>query len=139
MMFVSIRSARYGRGPGSGVLAGGAGFLPFLGEDALPVPVQGVEVDVLDGQGVLVVAVGLAASPCAACVDPVRGPGAGAVEPVCLDQGPRKGGGPGLARVPVTGLVSNSSPCPAGRWRGMLPLPLRGGGRVMRPSAAILF
>jgi hypothetical protein len=53
----------------------------------------------------------------------------------------RKVSGPRLARVPVTGLVSNSSPCPAGRWRGMrpLPLPLRGGGRVMRPSAAILF
>ena len=103
MMFVSIRSARYGRGPVSGVLAGGAGFLPFLGEDALPVPVQGVEVDVLDGQGVLVVAVGLAASPGAACVDPVRGPVAGAVEPVCLDEGPGEDGGVAVGVLPVGG------------------------------------
>src|ERR1017187_2773616 len=100
---VSIRSARYGRGPVSGVLAGGAGFLPFLGEDALPVPVQGVEVDVLDGQGVLVVAVELAASLVAACVDPVRGPVAGAVEPVCLDEGLGEDGGVAVGVLPVGG------------------------------------
>src|ERR1035441_9532610 len=100
---VSIRSARYGRGPVSGVLAGGAGFLPFLGEDALPVPVQGVEVDVLDGQGVLVVAVELAASLGAACVDPVRGPVAGAVEPGCLGEGPGEDGGVAVGVLPVGG------------------------------------
>src|ERR1019366_2034924 len=100
---VSIRSARYGRGPVSGVLAGGAGFLAFLGEDALPVPVQGVEVDVLDGQGVLVVAVELAASLGAACVDPVRGPVAGAVEPVCLDEGLGEDGGVAVGVLPVGG------------------------------------
>ncbi len=85
------------------------GFLLVLGEDALPVPVQGVEVDVLDGEGVLVVAVELAASLGASGVDPVRCPVAGGVEPAGLDEGLGEDGCVAVGGPPVGGQAAGDA------------------------------
>src|SRR5712691_3251862 len=82
---------------------GGCGGSGCGGEDGAVGGVEGVEVDVFDGQRVGVVAVEFAAAGGASDVDPVGGAVAGAGEAGGFDEGFDEDGGVAVGGLPVRG------------------------------------
>ena len=80
-----------------------------MAEDGAEVGVEGFEQDVLDGEGVLVADIELAAALSLADGDPVGGAVAGGLEAVGLAEGFQQDGADAVALVPVGGQAAGDA------------------------------